>query len=364
MPTSRNRRRAAGLVTAGALVLGALAGYSAQAASPSAPSEARTTTASATSGIPAAIDPEADLGGHAPGPEPTWFDSIYFTSSVQANGHDFGIQAHTRVLPNAGEDEYRWTFAVTDKTTGWHKDYEAIVDEDDYRWTEDKLDIKAPGLSWTGDSARQKVRMTTPFGSLDVQLVAKGPALNYASTGVFTLVDVPAYEFALPEMRTSGTLEIGDEKHAIRGTSWLDRQWGEMPMNLQQWSWMNLDMPNGDKIAVWDAVGAETQHSWATVLHRDGSYDVVEVEPLARHASRPWTSPESGQTYPTRWRIRIPALRTELTVNVVGTPAQEIEAPTTPDGGYYEAAAEFHGTYHGEKVRGENYVELNGSWRS
>ncbi|WP_206302314.1 MULTISPECIES: lipocalin family protein [unclassified Streptomyces] len=306
-------------------------------------------------------DPETDLGRHTPGPEPTWSDSLYFTSSVKADGHDFGIQVHTRVLPNAGQ--YRWTFAVTDKNTGWYEYYAAGVDEDDYRWTESKLDIKAPGLSWTGDSARQQVQLSTPFGSLDVQLVANGPALKYASTGVFTLVDVPTYQFALPEMRTSGMLEIGDEKHAIKGTSWLDRQWGAMPKSLRRWSWMNLAMPNGDKVAVWDMVGEETTDSWATVLHRDGSHDVVEVEPLARHASRLWTSPETGQTYPTRWRLRIPSLDTELTVTVVGTLGQELTSPT-PAGGYLEAAAEFHGTYNGKEVRGENYVELSGNWRS
>ncbi|PJF01582.1 hydrolase [Streptomyces carminius] len=363
MTMSRNRRRAAGLATAGALVLGTLAGYSAQATSPPATPKAHSAPASApSSGIAAMVDPATDLGRHAPGTERTWFDSVYFTSSVKANGHDFGIQVHTRVLPNMGELGYRWTFAVTDKTTGWHKDYEAVVEPDDYRWTEGKLDIKAPGLSWTGDPARQKVSVTTPFGSLDVRLESTGPALNYGSTGVFELVDVPAYEFALPEMRTSGTLVIDDEKHAIRGTSWLDRQWGEMPLSLKRWSWMNLSMPNGDKIALWDAVGEESQHSWATVLHPDGSYDVVEVEPLARGASKPWTSPETGQRYPTRWQVRIPQLRTELAVEVTGTPEQEVRSQT-PDGGYMEATAAFDGTYDGKKVRGETYVELNGTWR-
>ncbi|MER7057918.1 lipocalin family protein [Streptomyces sp. NPDC000351] len=362
MTTSRNRRRVAGLATAGALVLGTLVSYSAQAASPSTTPKGGSAAASTTSGIASIVDPAADLGRQAPGPEQAWFDSIYFTSSVKAKGHDFGIQVHTRVLPNMGQVENRWTFAVTDKTTGWHKDYEAVVEPDDYRWTEGKLDIKAPGLSWTGDSTRQEVRVVTPFGALDVEMVPTGPALNYGSTGVFDLVNVPAYEFALPEMRTSGTLVIGDEKHAIRGTSWLDRQWGEMPEDLARWTWMNLAMPNGDKIALWDAVGAKSENSWATVLHPDGSYDVVEVEPLARDASEPWTSPETGQTYPTRWHISIPHLRTELSMRVIGTPAQEVETQT-PEGGYMEATAVFDGTYNGKKVRGENFVEMNGNWR-
>ncbi|GAA5047871.1 putative secreted hydrolase [Thermocatellispora tengchongensis] len=360
MPAIGTKRRAAALVTAaGVLAFGTFVGSSAQATVPSATPTAR----SATSGIPALVDAAADLGRHAAGPQQTWFDSIYFTSSVKANGQEFGIQVHTRILPNRDEAAYRWTLSVINKTTGWYKDYAAMVEPKDYRWSEGKLDIKAPGLSWTGDSVRQSVQVQTPWGSLDVQLVPTGPAMNYASTGVFNLADgVPNYEFALPEMRTSGTLVVDGEKHTIRGTSWLDRQWGEMPTSLTRWTWMNLSMPNGDKVAIWDTIGAKSKDSWATVLHPDGSYDVVDVEPLAQGASRQWTSPATGQTYPTRWRIRIPALQSELDVRVTGNPDQEIE---TPDGsGYLEATAAFTGKYNGKQVRGENYVEMTGEWNS
>ncbi|WP_031161954.1 lipocalin family protein [Streptosporangium roseum] len=360
MPAIRTKRRTAPLVTAAAvLAFGTSVSSAAQAAAPSAAPAAR----SATSGIPALVDPAADLGRHAPGPQPTWFDSIYFTSSVKANGQEFGLQVHTRILPSRGAAAYRWTFAVINKTTGWYKDYDAMVKPEDYRWSEGKLDIKAPGLSWTGDTVRQSVQVQTPWGSLDVQLVPTGPAMNYASTGVFNLADgVPNYEFALPEMQTSGTLVVDGKKHKVSGTSWLDRQWGEMPTSLTRWTWMNLSMPNGDKVAIWDTVGAQSKDSWATVLHPDGSYDVVDVEPLAQGVSRQWTSPATGQRYPTRWRIRIPALHSELDVRVTGNPDQEIE---TPDGsGYLEATAAFTGKYNGKKVSGENYVEMTGEWNS
>jgi hypothetical protein len=360
MPAIRTKRGAATLVTAAAvLAFGTFAGSSAQATAPSA----APTAPSATSGIPGLVDPTVDLGRHTPGPEPTWVDSIYFTSTVKANGQEFGLQVHTRILPARGESAYRWTFAVINKTTGWYKDYDTMVKPADYRWSEGKLDIKAPGLTWTGDLNRQSVQVETPWGALDVQLEPTGPVMNYASTGLINLADgVPNYEFALPEMRTSGTLVVGGKKHKITGTSWLDRQWGEMPTSLVRWTWMNLSMPNGDKIAIWDTVGAKTKDSWATVLHPDGSYDVVDVEPLAQGASQQWTSPATGQRYPTRWRVRIPALQSELDVRVTGKPDQEIG---TPDGsGYLEAAAAFTGKYNGKKVRGENYVEMTGEWNS
>ncbi|RBQ20684.1 hydrolase [Spongiactinospora rosea] len=360
MPAIRIRSRTATVVTiAAVLALCTFTDSSAQASrTPETPADRP-----ARSEIPAAVDPAADLGRHTPGPELTWFDSIYFTSSVKANGQDFGLQVHTRIMPNRDEAAYRWTLSVINKTTGWYKDYAAMVEPKDYRWSQGKLDIKAPGLSWTGDSVRQSVRVKTPWGSLDVQLAPTGPAMNYASTGVFHLADgVPNQEFALPEMRTSGTLSIQGREHKVRGTSWLDRQWGEMPRSLVRWTWMNFSMPNGDKVALWDTVGAKSKNSWATVLRPDGSYEVVAVEPLAKGASRQWTSPATGQSYPTRWRVRIPALDTVLDVRVTGNPDQEIE---TPDGsGYLEATVAFNGMYQGKKVLGENYVEMTGEWKS
>ncbi|BCJ52070.1 carotenoid 1,2-hydratase [Actinoplanes sp. NBRC 14428] len=366
MPSIRTMGRPALLAVAAvaATATAAFAGISPQANAQSTPPAAQPAAPagrSASAGIPAVVDAAADLGRHAAGPEPTWFDSIYFTSAVEANGQKFGLQVHTRVLPNRTEGAYRWTLAVINKTTGWYRDYDAAIQPGDYRWSEGKLDIEAPGLSWTGDSRHQSVRVETPWGSLDAQLRPTGTAMNYGSTGVFNLVDgVPNYEFALPEMRTSGTLTVNGRKHQIKGTSWLDRQWGEMPRSLTRWTWMNLSMPNGDKVAVWDTIGAESKNSWATVLHPDGSYDVVSVDPLAKRATRHWTSPSTGQTYPTRWRVRIPALRSDLEVRITGNPDQEL---ATPDGGgYLEAAATFTGTHQGKKVTGENYVEMTGDW--
>jgi hypothetical protein len=158
-------------------------------------------------------------------PRPTWDGTRpapsrpgSITSFVKTNGQEFGLQVHTRILPNRDETAYRWTFPVINKITGWYKDYDAMVEPKDYRWSAGKLDIKAPGLSWTGDSVRQSVQVQTPWGALDVQLAPTGPAMNYASTGVFELADgVPNHEFALPEMRTSGTLVVDGKKHQVSG---------------------------------------------------------------------------------------------------------------------------------------------------
>ncbi|WP_418952367.1 lipocalin-like domain-containing protein [Streptomyces chartreusis] len=49
------------------------------------------------------------------------------------------------------------------------------------------------------------------------------------------------YEFALPSMRTTGTLSVRGRSHRVSGESWLDRQWGRVPASpSMRWTWMNL----------------------------------------------------------------------------------------------------------------------------
>lgn len=360
MIESRAKRRTVITGAAAAVVAAAATPRAAQAAaSPSARRPAGSTMLSPDTGIPAFVDPTVDLGSQTPGPEVTWSDSIYFASMVKADGHEFGVLAHALAAPNAQGLAGIYALSVTDKTDGWYKSHSTTLTAEEFHWSKGKLDITLPELTWTGDATRMRVKATAPWGSLDAEFVPTGPVMNYAGTGLIKLLDVQNYEFAFPAMRTSGTLVIEGREHAITGTAWLDRQWGPLPQ-LERWAWMNLSMPNGDKVAIWDVIGSDAEDAWATVLHPDGSYELVAVEPLVQGASEPWTSPQTGQKYPTRFRVRIPSLRTELDVKVTGTPEQELVLVA---GVRLEATGAFTGTYDGRRVTGEHYIELIGKWQ-
>jgi hypothetical protein len=310
--------------------------------------------------VPTMVDPDADLAAHSPGPETRWSDSIYFTSQVRAGGHDIGLLVHTENVPNGFGRLL--SFAVTDVTTGWSKNYSLSVAPDDYHWSTTGLNISAPGLEWTGSAEKMSVSLDVPWGSLDVTLTAQSPVLYYGGTGVFPFLGATNYEYAFPNMRTTGTLTLENGKtQRVTGRSWLDRQWGVTPEDPSlRWTRMNLSLPNGDAVAIWDALNDTDEESWATVMHRDGSHEVVAVEPVADRADRFWTSSVTGERYPTRWRINIPALRTHLTVTITGTDDQEM---TVGKNGRVEATASFTGTYEGTRVSGENYVQMIGNWK-
>jgi hypothetical protein len=352
------RRSALGAAAAAIAAAGAAVPAAAHAIG--APAPAAATAPPAGRGIPAAVNPATDLAAHTPGTQPTWNDSIYMSGFIKAGGQDYGIVVQTLQFPNTGQRAF--SVAVTNETAGWYKNYGAAVPEGKFAWSTTGLRITTPGLTWAGTDRDFTVRAKTPWGGVNLQLAATGPALDYAGTGLFSLLGDMNYEFALPALRTTGTLTVNGKTTALAGESWLDRQWGPAPLTPStHWTWMNIDLSNGDKVAVWDAVNGTSENSWVTVLRPDGSYALAAVTPLAQGAGSPWTSPASGNTYPTRWVVSIPSLKAELRVKVTGTPAQEI---TSSPADRVEATAAVTGTYGSESVTGTTYVEMVGNWKA
>jgi hypothetical protein len=339
--------------------IAALLGIAALPPAQAAPQPRRAADLTTDKGIPATVDPATGLAAQPAGTGKTWTDSIYINSEVKAGGHDYGISVITQRIPNS--NQYLLAFGLTDETAGWYKYYGVPIAERDYHWSTSGLDINVPGLTWKGNAQRMSVEVTAPWGGLDFQLVPEGPTMNYAGTGAWSMLGDTQYEFAFPSMRTRGTLTVDEKTQEISGVSWLDRQWGDTPLTdaSMRWTWMSMRLPNNDKLALWDAVNSKSENSWATVLHRDGSYELAAVRPLADGVDRTWTSPHTGKTYSTRWHVEIPSLKASLTVRVNGPDDQEAVNGVS---GVYEAPAVFSGTYEGQKVTGKNFVEQVGAW--
>ncbi|MFE9597972.1 lipocalin family protein [Streptomyces hokutonensis] len=198
---------------------------------------------------------------------------------------------------------------------------------------------------------------------MDLRLKAVGPTLYDNGTGLFPFLDDTSYYYSLPNLRTTGTLTLDGSTEQVTGTSWLDRQWGNWSWGpLHKWTWMALQLDNGQVLNLWDLFDDSGEKHWATVLSPDGTHRVVSVDPLAPQATRFETSPTTGQRYAGKWTVTIPALNTRLVVTARPV-LQEIQAnqPFTP--GINEADSSVRGTYQGRPVTGDAYVEQFGIWK-
>lgn len=300
--------------------------------------------------FPTFVHLPADQAAHPNTPIEWW----YVVGHVSAHGHRFGYQV--TILNIGGAPQA--LMAITDKTTGryYTKSYRYASDQATFSTSE--LDVRTPDATLSGPIDAMRLRATLPVGEIDLTLSARGPAMYNNGTGLIPFLGGTSYYYSMPSLASQGTLKLNGRIYAVAGESWLDRQWGSWDQRtLQKWTWMAVQLSNGDRVNLWDLLAQDGELSYATVLHPNGTHEVVAVNPLAATTSGFWTSPTTGKRYGTRWAVSIPALNTTLTV-VVQPQGQEIQA----GGGVYEGAGSVTGQRRGKPITGLTYVEQYGNW--
>lgn len=337
------------------LTLGLSAGSSSACTGAATPAGGQATvlaTGLDTNTVPALLDPDADLRPQAGAQNDSWYDVAH----IAAGGHNYGYVIHYLQNNQAGLSVS--DVSLVDETTGWHTKSELTLAPGQGLSDTDGVSIHTDNITWTGNAASMEVRAVVPEGTMNLTFRPTGPVLYNMGTGYFPLFDkgdYPQYEYAFPTMTTTGTLTLNGHTAEVTGQTWFDRQWGPQPAALStgeaSWTWMDLNLSNGDRLSLWDTIDTSEQ-SWVTVLHPDGSQTIVEVTPVADGASDVWTSPTTRKRYPTHWTITIPSLQASLSVTAV-TEEQDFNAPPR-----YEGSATVSGVYQGDDVTGYTYVEV------
>ncbi len=184
----------------------------------------------------------------------------------------------------------------------------------------------------------------------DRGLSRKGPTPGNAS-----------FYYSFTRLQTSGTVRIGDQRFAVEGTSWLDREWGTsaLPDGQVGWDWFALQLSDGTELMFYqlrEADGSPSAYSAGTLVRADGSstrLDAADVELTVQHT---WISPIDGTVYPSGWRLSIPQRGVELRIEPL-LESQELDLTFR----YWEGAVSVSGSgLGGTPVSGRGYVELTG----
>jgi predicted secreted hydrolase len=244
----------------------------------------------------------------------------------------------------------------------------SLSEEQDYKVSETtfsttSLDVQTPSGGLSGDASAMHVTGHFQQISVDLTLAHQGPLLANLGTGILPFYGEINYEYALPSMKTSGSVVVDGKRYQVDGVSWFDRQWGQMAPSFwahMKWSWMGISLDNGDRISLWDIIDGDKEHAFATVLHPDGRHEIVDVEPLSEGATSIWTSVATGHRYPTHWVVSIPMLKARLRVEPL-VREQEFVSPIRVH--KYEGASKVAGEMQGEPATGHAVVELVGDWK-
>jgi predicted secreted hydrolase len=243
----------------------------------------------------------------------------------------------------------------------------SLAEEKDYKVSETtfstaSLDVQTPSGGVSGDASAIHVTGRFQRINVDLTLANQGPLLANLGTGILPFYGDINYEYALPSMKTVGSVVVDGKRYQVDGVSWFDRQWGQMAPSFwahMKWSWMGISLDNGDRISLWDIIDGDKEHAFATLLHPDGRHEIVDVEPLAQGATSIWTSAATGRRYPTHWVVSIPTLKARLLVE----PLIREQEFVSPIGIHkYEGASKVAGEMQGEPATGHAVVELVGDW--
>ncbi|NIP60339.1 MAG: carotenoid 1,2-hydratase, partial [Gemmatimonadetes bacterium] len=193
-------------------------------------------------------------------------------------------------------------------------------------------------------------RGKAPVLNGDRGLSAKGPEPGNAS-----------YYYSLTRMPTRGKVTVAGRTYAVRGLSWLDREWSTSALGseLEGWDWLALQLDGSRELMVYRLRrpdGSAAPFSGGTWVEPGGGSRSLNMDDLLMEPVHWWRSPRGGVEYPVGWRVRLPALELSLEVRPL-LEGQEWTGAFR----YWEGAVTAAGSGPGgEELRGRGYLELTG----
>ncbi|MGI9235170.1 MAG: lipocalin-like domain-containing protein [Woeseiaceae bacterium] len=333
------------------------------------------------SGYAAATEPRtfrfpADHGPHAEFRNEWW----YLTGNLDGeNGERFGFELTVfRFLltpPRQREQASQWQsnqvyighFAITDVgNEQFHvaQRYSrgsmglAGAQAEPFRvWVEDWSITAHPDSpeTWHIQAADQDIR-------LDLNLMPLKPPVLNGQNGLSRKSAEPgnaSYYYSISRLQADGFLQIGAQRFAVSGFSWLDREWSSSALSADQagWDWFALQLDDGSELMFYQLRrldGARDSHSAGTWISGSGDNKYFDASDVTIAVTKFWDSPLGGR-YPSGWQVNVPSLDLQLDVQPV-IENQELNATVR----YWEGAVDVSGERDGEKLGGRGYVELTG----
>jgi len=167
--------------------------------------------------------------------------------------------------------------------------------------------------------------------------------------------------YSLTRLATEGTVSAGGRAVAVRGTSWLDREFGSSQLAPRQvgWDWWSLRLADGRDLMLYVLRRADgsTDFAKGTLVGLDGTPRWLAAADFRARATATWRSPATGATYPARWEIEVPSAGLRLEV-VPALADQENRAALAGGVFYWEGAVRVLDA--AGRPAGEGYVELTG----
>ena len=164
--------------------------------------------------------------------------------------------------------------------------------------------------------------------------------------------------YSCTSMSADGGISFEGREMNVSGDSWLDRQWGNWKGEATAtYDWFSFRFDDNTELMLYSFRDTETgeilpEYNCGTYVDENGkptNLTDFTVEPLDRR----WRSEKTGETYPLKWRVSVPTVGVDITIDAL----VEDQLITDSFGGsYWEGVC---GVVEGNKT-GYGYLEMDG----
>ena len=260
-------------------------------------------------------------------------------------------------------------FAISDITRNeFHYDQRRITDYNgsipDGKSTKG-IDVHVGGWSAQGLNGHDHLVAQMKDYAIKLDLAGTKPATLHNGNGLITYgLGGFSYYYSRTRMAIGGTLLDHGQQLRVTGQAWMDHQWGNfLTLGGGGWDWYSIQLNTNTEMMLYfirDATGAVLS-TYIGYIDANGKDTVIPASALRATVLDKWTSPTTGITYPSGWRLEVndPHLKASLVVK----PAlknQELVVSCTTGNIYWEGAVNIDGQMNSQSITGEGYVELTG----
>jgi len=173
-----------------------------------------------------------------------------------------------------------------------------------------------------------------------------------------------SHYYSITRLNTSGKIFSKGQSVPVRGTSWMDHEFGSNQLREHQagWDWFSLQLDNGMDLMFYqirNKDGNPDPSSSGTLIFADGAHRHLRLEEVQIEVLKRWKSQKSGAIYPSTWRVKVPSRGVELLL-VPTVENQELMTEASTRVTYWEGSVNVEGKIRQVPVKGRAYVELTG----
>lgn len=173
-----------------------------------------------------------------------------------------------------------------------------------------------------------------------------------------------SHYYSIPRSKTEGKIFLQNKEIPVQGISWMDHEFGSSQLREYQvgWDWFSIQLDSRTELMFYQIRhkdGKIDPYSSGTLIFADGTYQRLSKKDFQVEVLDHWKSSKTGATYPSKWRITVPARQFELTLSPT-VKDQELITKESTRVIYWEGSVKVDGKYQGNPIKGVGYVELTG----